>query len=147
MMRTVLIVAAGVLLCGASAWLAVSKTGDPDLEPMASDARTPVDPARLRPELDLVALEQGRAYYVQLCMACHGARGDGKGEWAYRVTPRPADLRSARVRSRSDQELERMIGEGIPGSPMIGNKLSAAQRRQLAGYVRYLGENRGDARR
>jgi hypothetical protein len=40
-----------------------------------------------------------------------------------------------------------MIAEGIPGSPMIGNRLSAAQRHQLASYVRYLGENRGDPRR
>lgn len=147
MMRIVLIVAAGVLLSGATAWVAVLDTGDLDLQPIAFDARTPVDPARLRAEQDLVALEQGRAYYVQLCMACHGARGDGQGEWAYRVAPRPGDLRSARARGRSDAELDRMIGEGIPGSPMIGNKLSAAQRHQLASYVRYLGENRGDPRR
>jgi mono/diheme cytochrome c family protein len=146
-MRVALVVAAGVLLSGVAAWLAVLDTEDLDLEPTTFDARTPVSPERLRPEQDLVALEQGRAYYVQLCMACHGSRGDGQGEWAYRVTPKPADLRRDRTRKRSDAELDRMIAEGIPGSPMIGNKLSAAQRQQLAGYVRYLGENRGEPRR
>jgi mono/diheme cytochrome c family protein len=141
-MRTALIVSTGLLLSLGASWLAVFHGGEVDLEPRSFDARVPVDPARLRPDQDLVALEQGRAYYVQLCMACHGARGNGQGEWAYRVTPRPADLRSARVRKRTDAELDRFIAEGLPGTPMIGVKLSDAQRRQLAGYVRYLGEAR-----
>ena len=125
---TALIVTAGTVLAVAAAWLAA--------------AHTDSDPQHVAPAADALALEQGRVYYLQLCMDCHGMRGDGQGEWAYRVTPRPANLRSAGVRARSDAEIDRFIAEGIPGSPMIGVKLSEAQRRQLAGYVRYLGENR-----
>ncbi len=136
-----LIVIGGTLLAVTLAWLATVHTEARAPVLHAFDARIPVNPARLGPADDMVALEQGRAYYVQLCMACHGARGDGQGEWAYRVTLRPASLRAARVRGRSDAELDRFIRDGIPGSPMIGVKLSEAQRRQLAGYVRYLGEN------
>jgi mono/diheme cytochrome c family protein len=90
---------------------------------------------------DPLAAERGRAYYTQLCMSCHGPRGDGQGEWAYRVTPRPANLTNARARGRSDRELLSVITDGIPGTPMIGWKkqLTEAQRQQLVGYVRSLG--------
>jgi mono/diheme cytochrome c family protein len=126
-----LTVAGGVLLCGALGWLAAARTGSADMERLQTAAYPPVE--------SLASLEQGRAYYVQLCMDCHGARGDGQGEWAYRVTPRPADLRGARVRARSDAELDRAIAEGVQGTPMIGARLSAAQRHQLVSYVRQLG--------
>jgi mono/diheme cytochrome c family protein len=128
---TALTVAGGVLLCAALGWLAATGTGSADMERLQPAAYPPVE--------SLATLEQGRAYYVQLCMDCHGARGDGQGEWAYRVTPRPADLRGARVRARSEAELDRAIAEGVPGTPMIGTRLSAAQRHQLASYVRHLG--------
>jgi len=129
-----LIVFAGVLAAATLAWLATVNAGGDH----------PVHPA---PAAGGLALEQGRVYYAQLCMDCHGARGDGQGEWAYRVSPRPPSLRAARVRARSDSELDRFIRDGIPGSPMIGVTLSDSQRRQLAGYVRYLGEKRdGPAR-
>ena len=122
---TAFIVTLGLLLAGAVAWLAAHQA--------------PREPVQATVPVSSAILEQGRAYYVQLCMACHGARGDGQGEWAYRVTPRPANLRSARARGRSDDHLDRLIREGLPGTPMIGYSLSAAQRRQLVAYVRYLG--------
>jgi mono/diheme cytochrome c family protein len=101
-----------------------------------------VNGASLLPNTGALATQRGHSYYAQLCMSCHGPRGDGYGEWAYRVTPRPANLTSARVRRRSDSELLHMIAEGIPGTPMIGWKrqLSAAQQQQLVGYVRLLSD-------
>ncbi len=94
---------------------------------------------------DALALEQGRVYYVQLCMDCHGARGDGRGEWAYRVTPRPSNLTAARTQRRSDADLFQIISEPRPGTPMIGwsRQLSESQRHQLVGYLRHLAEGRG----
>jgi mono/diheme cytochrome c family protein len=122
---TAFIVTLGLLLAGTVAWLAAHQQ--------------PQDPVHATAPAASTVLEQGRAYYVQLCMACHGARGDGQGEWAYRVTPRPASLRSTRTRGHSDDYLDRLIREGLPGTPMIGYRLSEAQRRQLVAYVRYLG--------
>lgn len=130
MMPAAVIVGAGVLACAALAWLAAQPAGIGEVDRL-HEAYPPVE--------DQTVLEQGRAYYVQLCMGCHGPRGDGQGEWAYRVAPRPADLRSARVRVRSDAQLDRAIAEGLPGTPMIGTRLSAAQRRQLVSYLRHLG--------
>jgi mono/diheme cytochrome c family protein len=88
-------------------------------------------------------VEQGRVYYVQLCLSCHGVRGDGLGEWAYRVTPYPADLRKARTQNRSDETLFRFISKGLIGTPMIGweKQLSPAQRWQLVAYLRHLAKS------
>jgi len=88
-------------------------------------------------------VEQGRVYYAQLCLSCHGVRGDGLGEWAYRVTPYPADLRKARTQNRSDDTLFRFISKGLIGTPMIGweKQLSPAQRWQVVAYLRYLAKS------
>lgn len=100
----------------------------------------PAAPARLSAGSDPRTLELGRVYYAQICLSCHGVRGDGQGEWAYRVTPRPADLRSPRVQSRTDAQLFRIISDGLVGTPMIGWKsmLSPSQRRKLVAYLRTL---------
>ena len=86
-------------------------------------------------------LERGRSYYVQLCLPCHGASGRGDGEWAYRMTPRPADLTRRRTRGRSDEALRAAISDGIAGTAMRGweDRLSETQIRQVLGYTRHLG--------
>ena len=96
------------------------------------------------PKQDSGVIERGRVYYVQVCLSCHGARGDGLGEWAYRVAPRPADLRRARTQRRSDQELFHMISVGIKGTAMIGwqRQLSVTQRWQIVAYLRTLGSQK-----
>jgi mono/diheme cytochrome c family protein len=137
---TAVVVPAGVGLAALLAWLITAlNPGDPLGFPAAESAQ-PADPAQPEYDVDPVALEQGRVYYAQLCMSCHGVRGDGLGEWAYRVAPRPADLTRSRTRKRSDAQLYEMISEGLPGTAMIGWKqqLSDAQRRQLVAYVRSL---------
>jgi mono/diheme cytochrome c family protein len=139
------VVPAGVALAAALAWLmTVLNPGDPVKFPGAQRVGT-VDPAQLERNLDPVALEQGRVYYAQLCMSCHGVRGDGLGEWSYRVAPRPANLARERTRRLSDAQLYEIISEGLPGTAMIGWKrqLSEAQRRQVVVYVRHLGRGSG----
>ena len=91
--------------------------------------------------VSIADLERGRSYYVQLCLPCHGAAGRGDGEWAYRMTPRPADLTAARTRSRGDAVLREAIGEGIAGTAMRGwrDRLSDVQIGQVLRYVRHLG--------
>jgi high-affinity iron transporter len=115
------------------------------MDPVAVGAAAPIDAAHLRAGADPLAIEQGRVYYVQICLPCHGARGDGGGEWAYRVTPRPTNLTSQRTRARSDAELFEIISEPRAGTPMIGWKkqLSEGQRRQLVAYVRHLSTRDG----
>ena len=147
---TAVVVPAGVGLAAFFAWLVTTLSpGDPLGFPVAESA-LPASPAQSAPNqsaqnVDPVALEQGRVYYAQLCMSCHGTHGDGLGEWAYRVAPRPANLTRERTRRRSDAQLYEIISEGLPGTAMIGWKrqLSDGQRRQLVAYVRSLSQHGG----
>jgi mono/diheme cytochrome c family protein len=147
---TAAVVPVGVGLAAVLAWLITDLSpGDPLGFP-AAESGQPADLAQLERNMDPVALEQGRVYYAQLCMSCHGVRGDGLGEWAYRVAPRPANLTRSRTRNRSDAQLYDIISEGLPGTAMIGWKrqLSDGQRRQLVVYVRSLSQGSGrDTRR
>jgi mono/diheme cytochrome c family protein len=136
-------VAAGIAAAGTVAWAVTVLDPAAEMKGAAAapaDASAPIDLTRLHAGADPLSLEQGRIYYVQLCLDCHGARGDGRGEWAYRVTPRPANLTSPKTRARSDAQLFELISEPQPGTPMIGWKkqLSENQRRQLVTYVRHL---------
>lgn len=139
------IVTTSIVVAGAVAWLVTDGIPPGDLEPIAVGATAPIDVAHLRAEADPVSIEQGRVYYVQICLPCHGAGGDGRGEWAYRVTPRPANLKSVRTQRRSDDELFDLISEPVRGTPMIGwrKQLSDSQRRQVVAYVRHLGTSDG----
>ncbi len=38
------------------------------------------------------SVASGRAVYAQHCVACHGPAGDGQGEAAYLLYPRPRDF-------------------------------------------------------
>lgn len=92
-------------------------------------------------DANLAELERGRVYFAQLCVPCHGLRGDGYGEWAYRVSPRPTDLTSQKVQRRSDEYLFDVISDGLSGTSMKAwkSQLSDRQRMQLVGYLRHLG--------
>ena len=144
-MVTAAMVPAGVGLAVLMAWL-ITDLHSGDLPSVSAAEREQLGaPARFEAVADPVLLEQGRVYYVQLCVSCHGVRGDGLGEWAYRVVPRPANLTSARTRKRTDANLYEIISAGLPGTAMIGSReqLSEAQRRQLVVYVRYLSRSGG----
>jgi len=140
---TGLIVVASIATAGALSFAATMLNPTVDINSNARVALSPINPASLQDGVDPIAVEQGRVYYVQLCMSCHGARGDGRGEWAYRVTPRPSNLTGHVTRARSDAQLLQLIGEPQPGTPMIGWKkqLSERQLSQLVAFVRYLGTN------
>lgn len=132
---------AGIVMAVSIAWLSTILLPDENRvlpAPGVGEAATPK--AVANHYYDPRTVEQGRVYYVQLCLSCHGVRGDGMGEWAYRVTPRPADLRLARTQQRSDRMLFEIITDGLVATPMIGWKkqLSEAQRWQLVAYLRTL---------
>lgn len=72
---------------------------------------------------DLVKL--GKATYEKECQACHGPKGDGEGEAAYLLYPRPRDFTTGHFRLIStwdgvpaDADLFRTISRGMPGSAM-----------------------------
>ena len=80
------------------------------------------------PEPDVTAqfIERGKTVYAQNCLACHGVKGDGKGDAAAFLLLRPRSFVQANFRLRStppshlptDMDLFRSVSLGLPCTPM-----------------------------
>ena len=135
------IVCAGMALAVALALATVRFAPEQSMREPSMRVAQPIEFEVLESGASLADLERGRSYYVQLCVPCHGDSGRGDGEWAYRMTPRPANLTAGRTMDRPDGELRAAIGEGVAGTAMRGwdDRLSETQVGQVIGYVRHLG--------
>ncbi len=90
--------------------------------------------------------ERGRVVYDKWCAGCHGDTGAGDGEAAAYMLPRPRDFRRAVYQIRTtasgqlprDEDLRRVIDEGMPGSTMPGwrGRLSARERDDVIAYIK-----------
>jgi mono/diheme cytochrome c family protein len=76
-------------------------------------------------EASASVLDLGRTAYAKECVACHGDLGDGEGQAAYLLYPRPRDFTRGEYRLVStwdriptDEDLFRTISRGMPGSAM-----------------------------
>src|ERR1051326_2433855 len=83
--------------------------------------------------------------YRRYCAGCHGDLGDGNGENATWLDPKPRDFTIATFKCRStltgtlptDQDLFDTIGRGLDNSNMpIWNTFSAQQRANLVAYIK-----------
>jgi putative heme-binding domain-containing protein len=73
-------------------------------------------------------IEAGARVYVADCALCHGANGDGVDG---------VNLRLGRFRNaRSDEDVRRVITEGVGGSRMPSFDLSAAELNGIVAYIR-----------
>jgi len=71
-------------------------------------------------------VKHGKALYQRYCMYCHGEFGDGRGESAAYLNPKPRDFTRANFKCRStpsgslplDQDLYDTISRGIHASGM-----------------------------
>ncbi|HMP79424.1 MAG TPA: cytochrome c [Pirellulaceae bacterium] len=122
----------------------------PFLEGEDTSARGIVDLERLRRAAGPVfSNRDGESYglYRAHCAHCHGITGDGAGSTAAAVQPYPRDFRLGKFKFKStplrrpptDDDLTRVIREGIPGTAMpsfrtLPNEDVAA----LVDYVKYL---------
>src|SRR3954468_11957394 len=69
----------------------------------------------------------GARLYDAQCTTCHGAGGDGVAG---------VDLKSGKFRNAvTDQDLARVIGNGVPGTGMLAFQFDAAE---MAGIIAYL---------
>lgn len=89
--------------------------------------------------------EAGRAIYERWCLECHGAEGTGDGYAAESMLPRPRDFVQARYQVRTtgsgqlptDEDLRRVIRDGLPGTTMPGwPNLSDRERRDVIAYIK-----------
>lgn len=88
----------------------------------------------------------GKAPYDRWCAGCHGVEGDGNGSSAPYMLPRPRDFTTGQYQIRStpsgalptDEDILRVIDEGIPGTTMPGwsDLLGGEERRHLVDYLK-----------
>lgn len=129
-------------------WVLIAATG---CGPQAGTAEIPAGarPGTVAPEAagqdPRVELEaQGRYVFERNCVACHGRWGDGRGELAVGMVPRPNNLTRARFKFRStpsgtlptDDDLRRVITLGIAGSSMPA--FAALPDRDVTAVITYL---------
>ena len=67
----------------------------------------------------------GKAVYERKCLLCHGEKGDGKGPAAELLLPKPRDftkglykIRTTATKVPTDQDLFRIVTDGMPGTSM-----------------------------
>ena len=94
-------------------------------------SRTLVGLALLLPALALAAEQagdahQGKLVYERYCLSCHGVAGNGAGEFAEWISPKPRDYRQGTFKWRStpsgalptDADLEKTLMSGLYGTYM-----------------------------
>jgi len=84
------------------------------------------------------AMAAGFRGYSYYCVFCHGDRGDGDGPVGQSYVPKPADLRSERVQSLSDEQLARAMVAGTGHAPVLERVVPPEVRQDIARYVRGL---------
>jgi mono/diheme cytochrome c family protein len=89
--------------------------------------------------------KRGKALYVRYCVFCHGPNGDGRGESAPYLDPKPRDFTKALFKCRStpsgtlplDSDLYDTITRGIHASGMPSWKpLLRQERADLVAYIK-----------
>ena len=84
--------------------------------------------------------------YRRYCVGCHGTLGDGNGENAQWLTPKPRDFQLATFKCRStptgtlptDEDLSETIGRGLDRSNMPSwNPLSEQERVNLVAWIKH----------
>ena len=80
----------------------------------------------------------GEGVYQQQCLRCHGPNLDGNGPDSRDLIIRPANLRSANTRSKTDWELLVSISNGVLFTPMhsFREKLTDEQMLDVLSYIR-----------
>lgn len=98
----------------------------------------------LSPAKDHALVQEGRYVYERNCLVCHGRWGDGKGEMAQGMWPRPRKFTSGVFKYRStpsgslplETDLERTIRGGLYGTSMP--TFQHLSDREIRAVVQYL---------
>lgn len=89
---------------------------------------------------------RGQELFSRQCAICHGENGDGQGQFAYLMNPRPRNFRQGDFKLATtqnqvpdDDDLLRTISRGMPGSAMPPwGHLPQSDLTALVKYVRHL---------
>ena len=85
------------------------------------------------------SLREGGRFYRELCLICHGEKGDGHGPWRENLATDPSDFtHGKRMSAMTDGELFWKLSEGRGLMPSFEKQLSERQRWSLVNYLRTL---------
>jgi len=93
--------------------------------------------------------QNAKMNYRRYCVGCHGELGDGEGENAAWLDPKPRNFTLATFKCRStpsgtlptDEDLFNTVGRGLQSSNMPSwNPLSSQQRIDLVAYVKHFSD-------
>lgn len=82
------------------------------------------------------ATAEGKKFYMQRCVDCHGKEGKGNGWLSKGVFKPPTNLASRMVQANSDGELYWKITNGRSPMPASRIRFTDEQRWQIVNYVR-----------
>jgi cytochrome c1 len=92
-------------------------------------------------------LQEGEFHYMRYCRGCHGVRGEGDGRYAPTLAVPPRNLTlgeyphlgATEGQLPTDDDLLRLVREGIEGSPMNGiPELTDREANALVQYLKTL---------
>lgn len=98
-------------------------------------------------DLASTRLERGSAVFARYCAGCHGTQGDGQGEVAAMLYPRPRDLVEAELKFSSrrspelptDADLMRLLERGLKGTAMPSFRwMPESDRLAVIGFIKTL---------
>jgi mono/diheme cytochrome c family protein len=87
------------------------------------------------------ATDDGKEIYNQMCVLCHGLKGQGNGEAGLTLQPHPANFLALNVKSQSDGAIFWKITNGKAPMATYFELLTDDQRWKLVNYIRELEKN------
>ena len=91
----------------------------------------------ISPPASMIA--KGKNLFMNDCVACHGANGEGDGPAAAALKPKPRNFHSAKgwINGRMASGMFKTLTDGIPGSPMPPfSSISIKDRLAIISYIR-----------
>lgn len=108
----------------------------PDIVPSTGATPAPQGWAAWR----AAALQDGKEIYVEKCLTCHGAAGNGLGSYGGTLAVTPANFKQEPFRSMPDDEWFWHVSEGVPGTvmPPWKQSLSVEDRWKVIRYIQQI---------
>ena len=139
-------VAALVLVLVVALPLALTHRRDLPLERVYGDAAVSVVSRLLGGDAanplanDARALATGRIEYTGSCAVCHGAKGDGRGDFGPTTHPDATDFTTEAAKSKTDAQLFWIVknGLGFTAMPAFGAQYKDADIWAMVAYIRHL---------
>lgn len=88
------------------------------------------------------SLERGKEIFEKKCATCHGAKGDGKGPMAARLSPKPTNFHEHHQMEMSGGQFFWKIRTGKGPMPSYKKELTEQETWELVNYISTFGKKK-----